>query len=48
MNFNFFRFFASNFAVILRNFDEILSEFRDKLQKLLIFVDISSKLAKMF
>ena len=39
---NVFRFFASNFAFFLRNFDEILSEFRDEFQKMLICVDTTT------
>jgi len=40
----FFLFFRQVLQLFLRNVDEILSEFRDKFQKMMMLVDISTKL----
>ena len=46
MNFRLFSFSASNFAFFLRNFNEILSGFRDKFQRRVTCVAFSIKFAK--
>ena len=43
---NFSAFFATIFSFFLRNFGGFFSEFRDKFQKMMPFVDISIKFAK--